>query len=121
MQMLRLRFIRYFPSSAYKKIASPQVKLMSNFFIVFSFSYQLSDEKIEAAQRETRLQNQLGRQRLRIEELTTEKNELLERIKRLEESRLAMQNAIAEERASRSLDGSNKLHRNVSLNLNIYI
>ncbi|VDL61057.1 unnamed protein product [Hymenolepis diminuta] len=73
---------------------------------------QLSEEKIEAAQRETRLQNQLGRQRLRIEELTTEKNELLERIKRLEESRLAMQNTIAEERASRSLDGSNKLHRN---------
>ncbi|VDO05736.1 unnamed protein product [Rodentolepis nana] len=74
---------------------------------------QLSDEKAEAAQRETRLQHQLSRQRLRIEELTTEKNELLERIKRLEESRLAMQNAIAEERANRSLNGSNKLHRNI--------
>nr|CDS33982.1 centromere protein j [Hymenolepis microstoma] len=73
---------------------------------------QLSDEKVEAAQRETRLQHQLGRQRLRIEELITEKNELLERIKRLEESRLAMQNTIAEERANHSLNGSNKLHRN---------
>ncbi|KAM7540297.1 hypothetical protein Aperf_G00000023868 [Anoplocephala perfoliata] len=76
---------------------------------------QISDEKAEAAQRETRLQQQLNRQRLRIDELTNEKTELLERIKRLEQARLAMQNVIAEERSNRSLNGRDKLHRNASL------
>ncbi len=75
------------------------------------FPLKISDEKAEAAQRETRLQQQVSRQRTRIEELNAEKTELLERIKRLEQARFTLQNTLAEERASRAL----KVTANVSL------
>lgn len=64
---------------------------------------QIFDEKAEAAQRESRLQHKLNRQRTRIEELSTEKTELLERIKRLERTRLTGQSTVAEEMANQTL------------------
>ena len=73
---------------------------------------QICDEKAEAAQRETRLQHELRRQRSRIEELTTEKTELLERIKRLEQARREPHSNATEERPDRSRK-TEELHKNV--------
>uniref|UniRef100_A0A0X3P2I6 Centromere protein J C-terminal domain-containing protein n=2 Tax=Schistocephalus solidus TaxID=70667 RepID=A0A0X3P2I6_SCHSO len=69
---------------------------------------QISDLQAEAALRETRLQGQLTRQRRRIEEMANEKTELLERIKRLEQTRLTLQTSLAEERAQRQLSYSSQ-------------
>ncbi|KAL5111460.1 Centromere protein J [Taenia crassiceps] len=73
---------------------------------------QICEEKAEAAQREIRLQHQLGRQRMRIEELVAEKAELMERIKRLERARLMLRSSVAEERVNQALKTSNQPHKN---------
>ncbi|VDD83410.1 unnamed protein product [Mesocestoides corti] len=64
---------------------------------------QIFDEKTEASQREIRLQQQNSRQRARIDELTAERTELLERIKRLEQARFSRQNSSPLEGANRGL------------------
>nr|VZH90256.1 unnamed protein product [Spirometra erinaceieuropaei] len=69
---------------------------------------QISELQAEAALRETRLQSQLTRQRTRIEEMANEKTELLERIKRLEQTRLTLQTSLSEERAQRHLSRSSQ-------------
>ncbi|CDS40421.1 centromere protein j [Echinococcus multilocularis] len=74
---------------------------------------QICEEKAEAAQREIRLQHQLGRQKIRIEELTAEKTELVERIKRLEQARLMLRSTVVEERANQALKTLNQFHKNV--------
>ncbi|KAH9287146.1 Centromere protein J [Echinococcus granulosus] len=74
---------------------------------------QICEEKAEAAQREIRLQHQLGWQKIRIEELTAEKTELVERIKRLEQARLMLRSTVVEERANQALKTLNQFHKNV--------
>ncbi|KAL5966649.1 Centromere protein J [Taenia solium] len=73
---------------------------------------QICEGKAEAAQREVRLQHQLGRQRMRIEELMAEKAELVECIKRLERARLVLRTAVVEGRANQALRTPNQFHKN---------
>ncbi|VDK39011.1 unnamed protein product [Taenia asiatica] len=76
---------------------------------------QICEEKAEAAQREVRLQHQLSRQRVRIEELMAEKAELVECIKRLERARLMLRTAVVEGRANQASRTPNQFHKNVIL------
>ncbi|VDM16645.1 unnamed protein product [Hydatigera taeniaeformis] len=72
---------------------------------------QICEEKAESAQRELRLQHQLSRQRMRIKELTADKAELMERIKRLEQAQLILRSSIFGERANQALKTSNELNK----------